>query len=185
MNDGAERSQTAQDDENGRFDPLSPNHLKLSRLIGGSLTALVAIIAIGMLAIWYLINPALDLPFAVAAIAALFGVSFVFWFGWIFPSMSYRRAGWRLSEIGLEIRRGVWWRHRIVVPHSRIQHSDIEQGPLQRRFDLSTLVVHTAGTKNSSVSLEGIRHETAQRLREALVTNRLARVSKTKARPNV
>ncbi|MGB7326372.1 MAG: PH domain-containing protein [Rubripirellula sp.] len=185
MNDGIKLSQTTEDDENGRFDPLSPNHLKLSRLIGGSMTALVAIIAIGILVIWYLINQALDLPFAVAAIIALIVVSFAFWLGWVFPSMSYRRAGWRLSEIGLEIRRGVWWRHRIVVPHSRIQHSDIEQGPLQRRFDLSTLIVHTAGTKNSSVSLEGIRHETAQRLREALVTSRLTRVSETQARSNV
>jgi membrane protein YdbS with pleckstrin-like domain len=79
-----------------------------------------------------------------------------------------------LSPQGLEIRRGVWWRHQIVVSKSRIQHSDIEQGPLQRSHGIGTLVVHTAGTKNSSVQIDGLALETATQLRDALVSKRLA-----------
>jgi membrane protein YdbS with pleckstrin-like domain len=96
----------------------------------------------------------------------------VFAAGWIYPKMAYQRASWRINADGLEIRRGVWWRHRIVVPHSRMQHSDIEQGPLQRFFALATLVINTAGTQDASVNLDGLKFETAERLRDELVNGK-------------
>ncbi len=101
---------------------------------------------------------------------AVFAVVLLVWAGLIYPGFAYRHASWRLSELGLDIRRGVWWRHRIVVPRSRIQHSDIEQGPLQRGFGIATLIIHTAGTKNSSIRLEGLAVKTAETVRDTLVS---------------
>lgn len=85
------------------------------------------------------------------------------------PPIKYRHIQWRLGEAGMEIDRGVFWQHRIAVPVARVQHVDVSQGPVQRMFDLGTLTIHTAGTKNSSIELDGLQHAHALRLRDQLI----------------
>jgi membrane protein YdbS with pleckstrin-like domain len=75
---------------------------------------------------------------------------------------------WRLDAEGLAVRRGTLWQSETRVPASRVQHLDIKRGPLQRRRDLSTLVVHTAGTRLSTVSVPHLDAGDAERLRDAL-----------------
>jgi uncharacterized protein len=84
------------------------------------------------------------------------------------PPVQWRRASWRIDDLGIEIRTGVWWRSCVAVPRTRIQHLDVAQGPVQRRFGLGTLVLHTAGTFSASVALDGLAHETAMALRDDL-----------------
>jgi membrane protein YdbS with pleckstrin-like domain len=50
-----------------------------------------------------------------------------------------------------------------------VQHTDVSQGPLERRFGLGTLVIYTAGTAHSRVNLEGLDHEVARRIRAHLL----------------
>jgi membrane protein YdbS with pleckstrin-like domain len=54
------------------------------------------------------------------------------------------------------------------VPGSRVQHLDIRRGPLERHFRLATLVIHTAGTRHSEVSVSGLDNGDAERLRDHL-----------------
>lgn len=98
----------------------------------------------------------------------------LFWFSFFWPRMSYRKTKYRLDETGLLIQRGVFFQHRISVPTARVQHADVSQGPLQRRFDLGTITVHTAGTSNASVELDGLQHGVALRLRDQIVRQRKA-----------
>ena len=88
---------------------------------------------------------------------------------WVHAPIHYRHAAWRLGPGGLEIRGGAWWRHQVRVPLSRIQHTDVSQGPLERRHQLGTLVAYTAGTEHSAVGLEGVTHEQALTLRDQLL----------------
>jgi uncharacterized protein len=76
---------------------------------------------------------------------------------------------YRLDRRALEIRRGVLWRSLIDVPRSRIQHSDVSQGPLERMHGLGTLSVYTAGTRYALVRLHGLAHERALAIREHLL----------------
>lgn len=99
---------------------------------------------------------------------ALAFVAFALWCLW-WPAVRYRHASYRLNERGLWIRRGVVWRSEISVPKSRVQHTDVSQGPLQRRFDLATLVLHTAGTQHAAVSLGGLSHSAALAIRDDLI----------------
>jgi membrane protein YdbS with pleckstrin-like domain len=50
-----------------------------------------------------------------------------------------------------------------------VQHSDVSQGPLERRYGLGTLVVYTAGTSHSKVNLSGLEFNVAQRIRGHLL----------------
>jgi len=92
--------------------------------------------------------------------------------GMVYTRRAFMRTSWRLTADLLEIRRGVWWRSVVTVPLSRVQHTDVNQGPLQRRFDLSTLVVHTAGTRHATVKLEGLGKKIAESVRDELLKQR-------------
>jgi hypothetical protein len=85
------------------------------------------------------------------------------------PPIQYRYTSYVVSPLGLEIRRGVIWRRVINLPLSRVQHTDVQQGPVQRRHGIASLVVHTAGTTAASVTLAGLAYETALRIRDFLV----------------
>lgn len=75
-------------------------------------------------------------------------------------------------EDGVLIRRGVWWRTEIFVPRARIQHTEVNQGPLDRRWGMASVSLHTAGTHLENLKLPGLPRELAQRLRDELLDRR-------------
>ena len=79
-----------------------------------------------------------------------------------------RRTQWLLDGDGFALARGHWWRRETRVPASRVQHLDLKHGPLERRWKLATLVIHTAGSKMSAVSVSGLDAADAERLRDRL-----------------
>ena len=100
------------------------------------------------------------LPAAVAAIAlSILGAA---------PNRIYDRLRYRLSDSVLQVLRG-WLFHRdTVVPLVRVQHLDVLRGPLDKIFGTASLVVHTAGTHNSIVTLPGLSPERATEMRDAI-----------------
>ncbi|MFG0285026.1 MAG: PH domain-containing protein [Phycisphaerales bacterium JB039] len=85
------------------------------------------------------------------------------------PVLQYRRASYAVCDLGIEIRRGVLWRRITIVPRSRIQHTDVEQGPIMRRFGLAKLVIHTAGAEHATVPLYGLTMADAVAIRDQLI----------------
>src|SRR5690606_22908 len=64
---------------------------------------------------------------------------------WRWPPLSYRYLRYGIDDTGIAIERGVLWRSRIALPRVRIQHTDVSQGPLERRYGIGTLQLYTAG----------------------------------------
>ena len=83
--------------------------------------------------------------------------------------LRWKHTLWRLDETGFRITRGWLWQSETLVPRVRVQHLDIDRGPIERRYDLATLTVYTAGTTNSAVALGSLAHADAQALRDALL----------------
>ena len=88
---------------------------------------------------------------------------------YLWPAVRYRHVRYRLDAHGVTIRRGVVWHTVTSVPTSRVQHTDVSRGPVERYFDLATLVIHTAGTRDASVALGGLGHRAALALRDRLI----------------
>ena len=130
--------------------------LTLAGVLGGALVALVASTAVDT-----------DRGTLLVCGAALAGVGFATFGVWL-GLKQYRHTMWRLDEHGLALRRGRLWQRETRVPASRVQHLDIKRGPLQRGRELSTLVVHTAGTRHSSVTVPNLDAGDAERLRDLL-----------------
>lgn len=103
-------------------------------------------------------------PLTGAAAGVLIGAGFGIWLA----LKQYRYTFWRLDEEGLAVRRGRLWQRETRVPATRVQHLDLKRGPLQRARNLATLVVHTAGTKHSAVTVPHLDAADAERLRDRL-----------------
>lgn len=86
----------------------------------------------------------------------------------VVPARKYRRWYYAMGTDRLRIVRGYMFFRDTVVPFGRIQHIDVEQGPLDRRYGLAKLTVHTAGNHNSTVSLPGLLHVDALAMRETI-----------------
>jgi len=61
---------------------------------------------------------------------------------WLDP-ISWRRNGYVLTDRAVLVRRGRLNRRVDVVPHERTQSLGLHQGPLQRRFRLATVTLHS------------------------------------------
>jgi uncharacterized protein len=103
----------------------------------------------------------LGLVTAAGILIALFAVT-------LLPGRRYRSWGYAMTDDELHIQSGIWTRVRTVVPFGRVQHIDVAQGPVERRFGLGRLVLHTAGTLGSAVSLPGLGQEEAERIRDTI-----------------
>ena len=65
---------------------------------------------------------------------------------------------------------GWLWRQTIIVPFNRVQHVQIDQGPIERKFDLAKLKIFTAGGSSSDISIPGLRPDKAQRIKQFIVS---------------
>lgn len=104
---------------------------------------------------------------AASVIVILAGLS-AWWSRW-WSMRRFQRLRFGIDETGIRIEKGVWWRSIIALPRARIQHSDVSQGPLQRRHGIATLTFFTAGSVHTRVVLPGLAHADAVALRDALV----------------
>ncbi len=86
-----------------------------------------------------------------------------------FPKREYKNWSYEMTEQILELRFGVIWQKAVLIPLSRLQHVDLHRGPLERHFGLSSLEIHTAGTKNASHKIPGLKPDAAIKLRDDLV----------------
>ncbi|WP_028596326.1 PH domain-containing protein [Paenibacillus assamensis] len=76
----------------------------------------------------------------------------------------YERSSYRLTNDEIIIRWGGWWSSSsCVIPLNRVQHVDIEQDVIQRKFGLSNLDIVTAGDVNSLIGLRESDTELLQR----------------------
>lgn len=83
-------------------------------------------------------------------------------------TIEYNRWRWGLNDDLLEVRRGVVVRKTSLVPRNRIQNVTTTSGPLQTRFGVVTLTVHTAGTRTPNVAIEDLDAGHAEGIRRRL-----------------
>ena len=152
------------------YHSLDPRSIQVQRIAGAIFTAIVSVVLLfgGTIAV----IAADDIPVWVPPamlVLWLAGSVLLAWHAYRWPPLEYRHTSYRADGLGLEIRRGVSWRDVIHVPRSRVQHTDVSQGPVERRYGLGTLVIYTAGTVYAKVDLAGLEHGTALRLRDHLL----------------
>ena len=77
------------------------------------------------------------LPFVVTILVAVVSAL-------ILPDLTWSHWRYEVGEDEVDLQHGVWTVTRTLVPMARIQHVDTRRGPLERRFGLASVVLHTA-----------------------------------------
>jgi membrane protein YdbS with pleckstrin-like domain len=148
---------------------LDPRFIPLQQKVGWIASAVLAIVSmLGAVVLWGSTGFSLIALGVIALIWLMFNGA-VAWHGQVWPEVAFRHTSYLVDHRGIEIRRGVFWRRIINIPRSRVQHTDVSQGPLERTHELGTLVIYTAGTDHARVDLPGLTHTTALRIREHLL----------------
>lgn len=137
---------------------LNPAYVTSSR-IAAALALFPFLIGAGLLELSQSLSPGA----AIVPVLAIYA-----YLAFILPARKYRHWGYAMGVDRLRIVRGYMYHRDTIVPFGRIQHIDVEQGPVQRRYGLATLIVHTAGNHNSTVSLPGLLHADALKMRETI-----------------
>ena len=112
------------------------------------------------------LNWTLRAPLPAAALVALLGLALGWWFAGL--RFAHYRAELREGE-GVVLHSGVWWRSEVWVPTARLQHLDVQQGPLDRRWGMASLSLHTAGSHDHHTRILGLPLAQAHALRDHLL----------------
>jgi len=156
---------------------VDPRSVKAARIVGISVTLVIGLIPLIANTIGWAVG-SMPLKVYLSLLGVTFGLlGLVVWLCYWWPAAHHKRLRYLVDEGGLRIRRGVIWRKVIWIPISRVQHTDVSQGPVQRSFDLATITIHTAGTAGASISLAGLEHGVATRLCDHLRPDRTTHAS--------
>jgi membrane protein YdbS with pleckstrin-like domain len=148
----------------GEEHPVDPRSVRVARIIAVPVILLISMVPLILITIGWAtggIPSVVYLPL-LGGLLTIVGLLLGFTYAW--TAARHRHLRYRVDDKGLRIRRGVFWRKVILIPTSRVQHTDVSQGPVQRSFELAALTVHTAGTEGASISLAGLEHGIATRL---------------------
>ncbi|MBO3839602.1 MAG: PH domain-containing protein [Thermoproteota archaeon] len=63
----------------------------------------------------------------------------------IWIKLYYLSVFYTFTENEIIVERGIWWKHKSIVPYNRITNVDMRQGPLSRALGLWELRIQTAG----------------------------------------
>ena len=157
-----------------RFDPpawerLDPRYITMECRAGGLWSIGMAIFWLAIVLSAATLTPAApDYRLPLVVFWAIATVAHVAWYQYK-PRLAYRHSSFRVDGEGIEIRRGAIFRSIISVPRSRVQHTDVAQGPFERHHGLGTLQIYTAGVSHAHVPLSGLAHERAIEIRDALL----------------
>ena len=86
-----------------------------------------------------------------------------------FPKKEYLHTKYGLINDVFYVQEGIWFKKRVAVAQNRIQHTDVSQGPVARRYDLATLTIHTAGMAEANIKVPGLKHADAVAMRDYLI----------------
>jgi len=100
---------------------------------------------------------------AALALAVVAGLLVRWW-----TSLVWRSWQFRVGDGALHLRHGVLTRRESTIPYHRVQHIDLEAGPLERRMGLTSLILRTASASSDS-TVPGIDADDADALRARIL----------------
>ena len=152
------------------MESLQPAVVSYWRL-SGAISAIVvfvvfAVYGLPMLFVWRPLGIGVLVTGAVVALARL---------AWSLASsrLRYRSLAYAVHDGLVRLRYGVLVRTEKVIPIERMQHIDIDHGPVERWFGLMSLSVFTAGGRRATFRLPGLSPARAEELRAQLLRDAL------------
>ncbi|MBO6536382.1 MAG: PH domain-containing protein [Balneolaceae bacterium] len=132
---------------------------RLSALLFGSFVYVIP----GLLYLIFTLDGDMSMlyPIISAPSAVIIHCFFIF----VLPKIRWKRWKYEVDDKGIDMQRGIIITKRTMVPINRIQHVDTRQGPIYRKYGLSSISLSTAATTHEIPALD---ENTASELREII-----------------
>jgi uncharacterized protein len=147
---------------------ISERALTVWKISAGLYSLVIWIVAGGLITLTVLFEWPYWIIGAAVVVAALYSYLFIV----LLPTLRWKRWRYEVREQEIELQYGVFIIKKTLIPMIRVQHVDTQQGPLLRKYRLSTVTVSTAATVHEIPALD---MEEAEGLRTSI--SRLARVA--------
>ena len=145
------------------MEPISPRYGQMNLLVFGTLTPLISIlIAVVLLQPWLAVPEKLKIVLSIGlAVVSVLGIAI-----FIYHFFADRLIFYTVREQDIVLYKGLFFQKVICQPILRVQHIDIQRGPLERLFSLSTVKVYSAGGSDYTLAIPGLPVEIAERIRQ-------------------
>ncbi len=124
---------------------MSPRLATARRITAVGVVALAGLVVTGVL---------LVVATAWAALSAMVSLAVATWLWWLI-GRQVAAIGYAERADDLLVTRGILFRELVVVPYGRMQLVDVQAGPLDRRFGIARLQLHTAAA-TTDASIPGL-----------------------------
>jgi len=103
----------------------------------------------------------------VLVVVGIISISLIVHFWWV--PKKYALTSYCVNDDQVQLKKGALWRTHQAVAVNRIQHSEVAQGPFERWFKLSRLIIYTAGGAGADLSIAGLPTPVAEQLKARLL----------------
>lgn len=147
------------------FLPVEASYVKANLLINIVSTVLLTLIAFAVQ--YFTSGKVQTIAYYASYIIPLIGVVTVVW-----GYLSDTRKAYALRELDISYRSGLIFRKTITQPILRIQHVEITRGPIERKLELATLLLFSAGGALHTFAIPGLPDERAEQLRQYILDHK-------------
>jgi membrane protein YdbS with pleckstrin-like domain len=95
-----------------------------------------------------------------------------FVFTLLIKTIEFKKRKYVVREKDISYKKGVLFRSITTVPFNRIQHVEIDEGPISRFLGLVSLSVFTAGDSSDDLKISGLLKEEAEQIKE-FISNKI------------
>lgn len=146
-----------------RFEALDRSYIGMASI--GWAVAIILMIAINVVIntlngdgfSWFFEVQVLSVVLALLFVLVLLAV--------VVPRLLWRSQGYQLRDKDIHHKHGIVWRAVTSLPYVRVQHVELESGPLERFFKLATLKFYTAGGGSADMKIPGLPFAAASKIR--------------------
>jgi len=153
--------------EDVQFEKLDPAYKKVSIYIT---TIIFGIILMAYLIVGIFVEALYQFPWILIVVMGWSILSGLFV---LLAMKGYDYEGFAVREKDILYQSGIFFRSTLIIPFNRVQHCEIEHGPIDRMFGLAELSLFTAGGSASDLSIPGLTQDKAAALKN-FITNRVA-----------
>ena len=139
------------------WERLHPLYARALRIVAAIVLTIIAIAATALTLILNVPLAPVVILYSLLAIATAIAL--------IWPGIAVQRRGYVVRDKDILFRKGVIWRSVTAIPFNRIQHVETSSTPIDRKFDLATLQLFTAGGSGGDLKIDGLGTDVAEKLR--------------------
>lgn len=140
---------------------IDPKHLRANIIVTLLVFTIIASILSGVS--WFTGNSQGFLPYSILGLTLIFSIIVVI------EILGFKHKKYALRQNDITYQSGLIFRKTTTLPFNRIQHCEINQGPIDRIMNLSSIKVFTAGGSNSDLEVPGLNTEQAKNIKSFIV----------------